>query len=79
MKNNKKDIGKWLNIATVGTMIPVATGVGFLIGYFLDRLFDTYPYLIFLFTLLGIAAGFKNIIEFVSKQNKDEKKHNKKD
>ena len=63
-------IGKWLNVATMATMIPVSTAVGFVFGYFLDKTFKTDPYLLIIFTILGIAAGFKNIIEFIIKEEK---------
>ena len=35
--------------------------VGFAIGYFLDFLFNTHPWLIALFTIFGFAAGVLNI------------------
>ena len=79
-KTGKEDnkIGKWLNVATMATMIPVSTAVGFAIGYFLDKSFKTEPYLIIIFTIFGIIAGFKNIIEFIVKEEKEIDK-NKKD
>ncbi len=70
VKGNNK-IGKWLNVATMATMIPVATGVGFVIGYYLDKIFKTEPYLVVIFTILGIIAGFKNIVEFIIKEEKN--------
>jgi len=71
MKNPKNNrVGKLLNIATLATMIPVATGVGFAIGYFLDKTFKTDPYLVVIFTIFGIIAGFKNIVEFIIKEEK---------
>jgi len=48
------DVGKYLNLALV---LPISVGVGFLLGYGLDKLFGThwiqYPGL-----ALGLAAGF---------------------
>jgi ATP synthase protein I len=64
-------MAKWLNVATLATMIPVSTGVGFIIGYYLDKLFKTEPYLVVIWTILGIIAGFKNIIGFVIRENKE--------
>ncbi len=68
-QNNK--VGKWLNVATMATMIPVSTAVGFAIGYFLDKLFKTEPYLVVIFTIFGIIAGFKNIIEFIIREERN--------
>ena len=36
--------------------------IGFAIGYGLDRLFDTMPVLLVIFTLLGFAAGVRVMI-----------------
>jgi ATP synthase protein I len=48
-------------------MFPTSITVGFAMGYFLDKLFNTSPYLLIIFTIYGIAAGFVNLIK-VSKQ-----------
>ncbi|MCB1343070.1 MAG: AtpZ/AtpI family protein [Pseudooceanicola sp.] len=37
-------------------------GIGFGMGYGLDRLFGTLPFLLVLFTLLGLAAGIKTMM-----------------
>lgn len=58
---------KWAAYSTVGLMFPTSIVVGFAIGYFLDKLFKTSPYLLIIFTIYGIAAGFVNLIK-VSKQ-----------
>jgi len=71
MKKNRYSMAKWLNVATLATMIPVSTGVGFIIGYYLDKIFKTEPYLVVIWTILGIIAGFKNIIGFVIRENKE--------
>ncbi|MCK4943915.1 MAG: AtpZ/AtpI family protein [Candidatus Aminicenantes bacterium] len=69
MKNeNLQERKKWAAYSTVGLMFPASIVVGFAIGYFLDKLFKTSPYLLIIFTLYGIAAGFVNLIK-ISKQN----------
>ena len=37
-------------------------GIGFGIGYGLDSLFGTLPFLLVIFTLLGLAAGVKTML-----------------
>ncbi|MBI2841308.1 MAG: AtpZ/AtpI family protein [Acidobacteria bacterium] len=54
-------------LSTVGLMFPSSIGVGIAIGYFLDRWIGTQPWLLMLFALLGIAAGFVNLFRVVSK------------
>ncbi|HEY0906658.1 MAG TPA: AtpZ/AtpI family protein [Methylophilus sp.] len=45
------------------------TFVGLGIGYVLDRLFDTSPVLLLIFTFLGFGAGMLNIYRFVMKMD----------
>lgn len=42
---------------SLGLILPAGTGVGYVIGYLLDRLFHT-GFLAVVFLLLGSAAGF---------------------
>jgi ATP synthase protein I len=39
----------------------LATVIGLVIGYFLDRLFGTSPWLMMVFFGFGIVAGFRNL------------------
>jgi ATP synthase protein I len=61
--------------STVGLMFPVSIAVGLAIGYFLDRWFNTSPYLIIIFTLYGIVGGFVNLIRVTgpNKKKNDER------
>lgn len=52
-------------------MLPASTAIGYLIGYGLDRLFHT-RFLSIVFLLLGIAAGFIELIRQVQKDSKQE-------
>jgi ATP synthase protein I len=57
------------SVASVGLEMGVAVAVGLAIGYFLDREFETAPYLTLLFLLFGVAAGFKALFR-VARQAK---------
>ncbi|HLP44970.1 MAG TPA: AtpZ/AtpI family protein [Candidatus Kapabacteria bacterium] len=64
---------KFASYTTIGLMFPVSIAVGLAIGYFLDNLFHTAPYLLIIFTLYGVAAGFVNLIRVTrSKKKNDE-------
>jgi ATP synthase protein I len=46
---------------TLGFLFPVAIGVGFVLGRWLDGTFHTRPWLTIICTALGIAAAFVNL------------------
>jgi ATP synthase protein I len=52
-------------LSTIGIALVAATTIGLLIGYGLDRLFGTAPWLTMIFTVFGIAAGFLNLLRDV--------------
>jgi ATP synthase protein I len=52
-------------LSTIGVTLVAATAIGLAIGYGLDRVFGTSPWLTLTFTLLGIAAGFVNLFRDV--------------
>ncbi|MBF0383737.1 MAG: AtpZ/AtpI family protein [Magnetococcales bacterium] len=49
----------------LGTELVVATMIGTGAGYWLDSQFDTEPWLLIIFLVLGAAAGFKNVYRVV--------------
>jgi len=51
-------VGEYTSLAFV---LPAATFVGYAIGYLLDKAFGTH-FLYLVFLLLGIAAGFVELI-----------------
>jgi F0F1-type ATP synthase assembly protein I len=50
-------------------LLPAATFVGYAIGYLLDRLFHTH-FLYIPFLILGIAAGFVQLIRQVMRDTR---------
>ncbi|MCC7497031.1 MAG: AtpZ/AtpI family protein [Bryobacterales bacterium] len=64
-RNSWRMMGNYLSL---GMMLPLCTLIGYAIGYFLDKLFQTrFLYLVFL--LFGIAAGFIELIRQLSKDS----------
>jgi len=55
----------------VGTELLSGVLVGSAIGYFLDTLFDTKPWLMVVFLFLGGAAGVLNVYRFVKNEEKN--------
>lgn len=49
-------------MASVGLEMGIATVLGWAIGNWLDGRFGTAPWLMLLFLLFGIAAGFKGLM-----------------
>jgi ATP synthase protein I len=58
---------QYLSLSALGIEIGVTLAIGILIGWYLDRLFGTRPWLIIVFSILGIIAGFRNIVRLARK------------
>ena len=56
----------------LGTELVAAVAVGTIIGFILDTLFDTKPWLIIIFFFLGTAAGILNVIRTANRMQKEE-------
>jgi ATP synthase protein I len=55
----------------IGFVLVLSIVIGFLIGYGLDRLLGTSPWLMIVFTLLGVTAGFIELFKIVLGMSKD--------
>ena len=60
---------EYLKAANVGLNLVVSTFVGLGIGYWLDNVFSTGPWLTLIFLLLGIVAGFVEIFRMIHKED----------
>lgn len=60
-------LARYLSLAM---MLPVATFVGYVMGYLLDKLFHT-TFLKIVFLLFGIAAGFLDLFRELAKDSKE--------
>ena len=71
--SNNETRGSFIGHAfKLGTEFVAAVVVGTIIGFILDRTFDTKPWLILIFFFLGSAAGMLNIIKTTKKIQKED-------
>lgn len=72
MRQNKKkqsnEIIKGISLLSqIGFMVAACILTGVLLGRFLDGVFNTSPWLVLLFSLLGTGAAFKYLMEFTKR------------
>lgn len=68
-KQEKPLFKQLLEASSVGIQLVISTFVGFAIGYFLDKLLKTSPWLTIVFLIIGITAGFRELLRVARKQN----------
>jgi len=61
-----------MNVSIIGIQFPVAIAIGYFFGRWLDQQLGTSPYLMGLFTLFGIAAGFVNLFRIAAEASRSE-------
>jgi ATP synthase protein I len=52
----------------------ISVAIGVLIGYYLDRYFSTQPWLMIVFLILGVVAGFRSLFSLMKEIDKDGRK-----
>lgn len=70
-----KDKKYWESIGTASVMglhVVSGTVVGLAMGYYLDKWLGTKPWLLLIFLVLGIVAGFRNMFQELKKITKDD-------
>ncbi|HDH02020.1 MAG TPA: AtpZ/AtpI family protein [Nitrospirae bacterium] len=77
-KNSKKELWRQLlDASAIPLNLVAATFVGFAIGYGLDKLFGTSPYLTIIFFILGIIAGFRELFRYARRMEREDDKKDK--
>jgi ATP synthase protein I len=66
------DFRRLAELSSTALVLPSSIAVGLFFGYFLDRRLHTEPWLLLIFTVLGIASGLLSLFRVLRKQMKDE-------
>ena len=69
-KKNLQYIKELAYYSSIGLSVALSIFIGLGIGVYLDRRFDTNPWLTLIFLGLGIAAGYRNIGLAIKKSRK---------
>lgn len=63
---------KLAGMTSLGLTLPSAIGVGLFIGYGLDKWLKTAPWMLIVWTLLGVASGLMSLIRGLAKYNRED-------
>lgn len=70
MKEKRPKDKTYFYYAGLGIDLVASTVAGGLIGYFLDRYFETSPWLMIVFGLLGVISGFLTVFKTLERIEK---------
>jgi len=71
MKEKKPIMAMVSEYTALAFLLPTSTFVGYIIGYLLDKTFHTH-FLYLVFLLIGIAAGFVQLIRQLMRDTRDD-------
>ena len=77
LQDSKKDIYRTLlNYSALGLEMGFSVVIGIVAGFYLDKYFNTYPYLTFVFMVFGMVAAFRTVYRAYKKLKKDDDEGN---
>jgi F0F1-type ATP synthase assembly protein I len=59
-------------LSSIALILPSSIAVGLFLGYLLDRWLGTAPWLLLIFTVLGIVSGLLSLFRALKKEMKDD-------
>jgi ATP synthase protein I len=65
---------KIMAISSLGLMLPSSIAVGLFLGYVLDKVFGTQPWMLIIFFLFGSASGIYNLLRGLNRLQDEEKR-----
>ncbi|OGS27706.1 MAG: hypothetical protein A2297_06235 [Elusimicrobia bacterium RIFOXYB2_FULL_48_7] len=75
---SKNSYGRMVSVSSLGINLVVSTAVGLAIGIYLDKFFKTsFHYFTLIFLVIGIVAGFWQLIKEIMAESSDVSKHKK--
>lgn len=70
--SKKPDFRHLAELSSIGLVLPSSIAVGLFLGYFLDKLLGTAPWMLIIFLLLGIVSGFLSLFRALRKFKDDD-------
>jgi len=75
MEENKRKLYKQvMRYSAIGLEMGFSVAIGAAIGYYLDRFFDTGPWLTLVFLILGVVAGFRGLFSLMKEIAKNQRR-----
>lgn len=59
-----------LDSSSVGLELGLSVGIGLLVGYYMDRWLGTAPWLMLLWLVFGLVAGFRGVFRAVARADR---------
>lgn len=69
MANPPNRYRRYLRFSTVGLELGFAVIIGLVVGQYLDKWLGTEPWLLLLFLIFGMAAGFRSVFRLLKDMN----------
>ncbi len=73
-EDKRKFYKQFARVSAIGLEMGLSVAIGLGIGYLLDRLFGTKPWLMVIFFLLGVIAAFRSLLSLAKEIDKSERK-----
>lgn len=70
MAKGPAKLNKYLRFSTVGLEMGLSVIIGLFVGQWLDRQFDTSPWLLLVFLMFGMVAGFRSVFRLMRDVNR---------
>jgi ATP synthase protein I len=70
-KPPRPNFRKLAELSSIGLMLPSSIIVGLFFGYVLDRWLGTGPWLLLVFTVLGVVSGLLSLFRALKKYDQD--------
>jgi ATP synthase protein I len=71
-KRRLTDLRRLAELSSTALVLPSSIAIGLFFGYWLDKRLGTAPWLLLVFTLLGVVSGLLSLFRIIRKQLKDE-------
>ncbi len=68
----KPDFRRLAELSSIGLVLPSSIAVGLFLGYLLDKLLGTAPWMLLIFLVLGIVSGFLSLFRVLRKFKDDD-------